>query len=202
MVAELAGPRSQGDHPELQVDATNQLYLLHGGHAWFEPDPLLNGGAKGFLNHRQGSLYVARYDPSADEWVEAMLANPYPTQDDTDEDGFPDENRISALDGDLAVDVDGNIFVAWIDSHETWEDGNLTQTDDWDLHLRTATIAADNLPRVTKHYYANGQRIATRVDNELYYALNKFKPAIPRMLRLINTCLPTPCQASGKKVAP
>jgi RHS repeat-associated protein len=75
------------------------------------------------------------------------------------------------LDGDLAVDANGNLSVAWIDNHEAWEDGYLTPTNDWDLRLRTATLPADVTPRVAKHYYANGQRIATRVDGDLYYVL-------------------------------
>jgi hypothetical protein len=94
-----------------------------------------------------------------------LLANPYPTQDDTDKDGNRDENFISMLDGNLAVDAAGNVTVVWVDNPEAWDDNHKPR-------LRTTTIPADApLPRVTKHYYANGQRIATRVDDDLYYIL-------------------------------
>jgi hypothetical protein len=167
-VEALAGQHSQGDRLELQVDQNNQVYLLHGGHAWFEQSVRDNfsDNDKGLLNYHQETLVVERYDPNTNEWA-ALLANTYPTQDDTDEDGDDDDDRISVLDGDLALDLTGNVYATWIDDHEFWGE------DNWGLRLRTTTLPAATQPQVTKHYYANGQRIASRVDSELYYVLNE-----------------------------
>lgn len=65
---------------------------------------------------------------------------------------------------DLDIDAQGNAYVAWMDNSPTWEDGTA-------LRLRTTKILSTTLPQITKHYYANGQRVATRVDGDLYYTL-------------------------------
>ena len=73
---------------------------------------------------------------------------------------------MTPLDGDLALDAAGNAYLAWADNGEAWD------LDNNSLRLRMATVAANApAPTVTKHYYANGERIATRVDGTLYYVL-------------------------------
>ncbi|MBN1993307.1 MAG: hypothetical protein JW953_11460 [Anaerolineae bacterium] len=63
------------------------------------------------------------------------------------------------------MDDAGKVIVVWVDNYEAWGDNRKPRP-------RTVTIPADApSPQVTKHYYANGQRIATRVDDDLYYVL-------------------------------
>jgi RHS repeat-associated protein len=74
-------------------------------------------------------------------------------------------SRHAPPDGDLAIDAAGNAYLAWTDNGDSWDFDN--------NDLRMATVAANApAPTVTKHYYANGQRIATRVDGTLYYLLD------------------------------
>jgi hypothetical protein len=123
-------------------------------------------------------LYVERYT-SPGQAPDTFLVNTYPAQDETGA-VDPDDNvdpsyalpedlpdPVSMLAGDLAVDDTGNVTVVWMDNYEAWDDNHKPRP-------RTVTIPFDApLPQVTKHYYANGQRIASRVGDELYYVLNE-----------------------------
>jgi hypothetical protein len=104
---------------------------------------------------------LERYQTGAG-W-QAALGNTYPTQDDME------DEPISVLDGDLALDAAGNAILTWIDNEEAWE----TSTA---FRLRTTVISATaTVPQITKHYYApstgsgrsNGQRTTTRIDGDL-----------------------------------
>jgi RHS repeat-associated protein len=86
-------------------------------------------------------------------------ANLYPTQDYQ-----LFSTRFSILDGDMDIDTAGNASLAWLDDGEAWSSSGLTR-------LRSTTILSTTTPQVTKHYYANGQHVASRVDGELYYIL-------------------------------
>lgn len=58
--------------------------------------------------------------------------------------------------------LDNTLTVVWTG----WTDGS---PDRLDLYMTTGTVTFDS--SITKHYYASGRRIATRVDGELYYLL-------------------------------
>jgi hypothetical protein len=85
------------------------------------------------------------------------------------------EQRIKRA--NAAVDAAGKAYVAWLDNQDSW---NITQYE-YDHRLRTTTISNTIQPQITKHYYApssgsgqgTGQRVASRVDDALYYALNE-----------------------------
>jgi hypothetical protein len=108
----------------------------------------------------QESLYVERYH--AGQW-QTLLVNTYPTQTYSP-DGNPTASY-SVLDADLDLDVVGNTFVTWINNGEAWEPGD-------DRRLRTMTVLSTTVPQITKHYFAANQRVATQVDNNLYYTLS------------------------------
>jgi hypothetical protein len=150
------GRQAQGDRLALEVAGDGSVYLMRGVRAWLDN---LDWRRKGDREHDQESLYLERYRDGA--W-QAQPANTYPAQDSS----VGNYDRMTLLDGDLAIDAAGNAYLTWTDDGEAWD------LDNDDLRLRLATVAADApAPTVTKHYYANGQRIATRVDGELYYIL-------------------------------
>jgi RHS repeat-associated protein len=139
----------------LEVAADGTLYLLRGIQSWLYKENREKGTD---TYHWQETLYVEQYR-SGEGW-QPFLANAYPTQS-----GSPYSEQPSVLDGDLAIDTEGQAHVAWMDDHEAWQSSLV-------FRLRTTTIdPAASLPQVTKHYYANGQRIASRVDGDLYYIL-------------------------------
>jgi RHS repeat-associated protein len=151
-VSEL-GQRAWGDRFELKVTVDGAVYLLRGTRPYLEDEDGFDGqGGKG--NYEQESLYLARYQ--AGVW-QALPATTYPTQDSV-------SGLISVLDGDMDLYAEGNATFAWIDNGEAWEAGD-------PVRLRATTILSSTTPQVTKHYYANGQRLASRVDGMLYYIL-------------------------------
>jgi YD repeat-containing protein len=143
---------SPSRHLELQVSDDGQtVYLLRGARA-FLADELESKG-----DYSQETLYLERYQDGV--WTTALV-NTYPSQDG-DQDSFTN----SVLDGDLDIDAQGNAYVAWLDNGPTWEEEET-------LRLRTTQILSTTVPQITKHYYAAEQRIASRVDDDLYYTLS------------------------------
>lgn len=141
---------ADSDHLELQVTADGSaVYLLRGTRAFFED-------VEGKGDYSQETLSLERY--RAGQW-QTLLVNTYPSQD-----GDQNDFTNSVLDGDLGLDAQDNAYVAWIDNGPTWE-------EDHTFRLRTTKILSTTVPQITKHYYANGQRVATRVDGDLYYTL-------------------------------
>jgi RHS repeat-associated protein len=187
-VTALTEREAQGDRFALDLDSQGQLYLLRGardrlGYCRLDgscpaydshPPEWVYGDNKADYGYIQEVLYVERYT-SPGQAPDTFLVNTYPAQDETgavdpDDDVFADlpedlPDPVSMLAGDLAVDDAGNVTVVWVDNYEAWDDNHKPRP-------RTVTIPADApLPQVTKHYYANGQRIASRVDDNLYYIL-------------------------------
>ncbi len=147
------GRQAQGDRFVLEV-VSDTVYLMRGVRSRLE-----NGEGKGDEGYDQESLYLERYQDGG--WG-SLLATNYPTQDD-DGQWY---TLISVLDGDMAINADGDAYLAWIDNNKAWRQASTS------LRLRTTSVASTTTaPQVTKHYYANGQRIATRVEGDLYYVL-------------------------------
>jgi RHS repeat-associated protein len=139
--------QAHGNRFELAVTDNGIVYLLRGVRAQFE-DEL---ESKGYAGYGQEILYLERYQGDGWESLQTYLGNTYPTQND----------HFSALEADMALDAAGNAYLAWIDNGPAWEESS--------FRLQTKQIISTTVPQVTKHYYANGQRVASRVDGDLYY---------------------------------
>ncbi|MEW5957158.1 MAG: PKD domain-containing protein, partial [Chloroflexota bacterium] len=151
------GRRAHKNRLVLKAAATGGVYLLRGVHA-----PLEQGAAVEPKWGGQETLYLERFQAGQWQTVQSYLGNTYPGQDNY----YSYYYSYSLLDGDMALDAAGAAYLAWIDNGEAWDEV-------YDHRLRTTQILSTTAPQVTKHYYAGDQRIASRVDDTLYYVLNE-----------------------------
>ncbi|MEW5959831.1 MAG: hypothetical protein AB1801_19060 [Chloroflexota bacterium] len=151
------GRRADGARFELKVAADGTVSLLRGGQAPHEQGAAVEPKWGG-----QETLYVERFQAGQWQTVQTCLGNTYPSQDNY----YSYNYSYSLLEGDMALDAAGHAYLAWIDNGEAWEDVD-------DHRLRTTQILSTTAPQVTRHYYAGNQRIASRVDDTLYYVLNE-----------------------------